>query len=159
MLFKDKLKQYRLENKLTQDELANQIFVSRTLISKWENGVLYPSAENMNKLSVIMKEDVNSLLSDDEAKMLVLENNAQNNLSIIQKILYIISLILISSGVTLLIVGFVIPSDLTRPEDIVNSVNTITVICIMFKSLGGTMTFIGMLISIVTTFFKIKSSL
>lgn len=159
MLFKDKLKQYRLENKLTQDELANQIFVSRTLISKWENGVLYPSAENMNKLSVIMKEDVNSLLSDDEAKMLVLENNAQNNLSIIQKILYIISLILISSGVTLLIVGFVIPSDLTRPEDVVNSVNTITIICIMFKSLGGTMTFIGMLISIVTTFFKIKSSL
>ena len=159
MLFKDKLKQYRLENKLTQDELANQILVSRTLISKWENGVLYPSAENMNKLSVIMKEDVNSLLSDDEAKMLVLENNSQNNLSIIQKILYIISLILISSGVTLLIVGFVIPSDLTRPEDVVNSVNTITVICIMFKSLGGTMTFIGMLISIVTTFFKIKSSL
>ena len=159
MLFKDKLKQYRLENKLTQDELASEIFVSRTLISKWENGVLYPSAENMNKLSVIMKEDVDSLLSDDEAKMLVLENNAQNNLSIIQKILYIISLILISSGVTLLIVGFVIPSDLTRPEDVVNSINTITVICIMFKSLGGTMTFIGTLISIVTTFFKIKSSL
>ena len=100
-----------------------------------------------------------SLLSDDEAKMLVLENNAQNNLSIIQKILYIISLILISSGVTLLIVGFVIPSDLTRPEDVVNSINTITVICIMIKSLGGTMTFIGTLISIVTTFFKIKSSL
>ena len=159
MLFKDKLKQYRLENKLTQDELASEIFVSRTLISKWENGVLYPSAENMNKLSVIMKEDVDSLLSDDEAKMLVLENNAQNNLSIIQKILYIISLILISSGVTLLIVGFIIPSDLMRPEDVINSINTITVICIMFKSLGGTMTFIGTLISIVTTFFKIKSSL
>ena len=142
MKFREKLKTYREENNMTQSDLASKLFVSRTLISKWENGVIYPSAENMRKLADLMKVDVNSLLSEEETKMIVLDNNSKN-FSLAQKIIYALSILLISCGITLLIVGFVFPSDLTRPEDLYNSVNTVTVICILMKAFGGILTFIG----------------
>ena len=157
MKFKEKLKCFREENHMTQSDLANKMFVSRTLISKWENGVVYPSAENMNKLSSLMNEDLNELLSDDETKLIVLDNNSKTDLNVFQKIVFIVSLILVSSGITMLIIGFVFPNDLTRPDDIYNSVNTITVICFMLKSLGGVMTFVGIASSLIATLFVIKN--
>ena len=36
MKFSEKLKKLRKDNNMTQDELAEKIFVSRTAISKWE---------------------------------------------------------------------------------------------------------------------------
>ena len=134
--------QLRRGKGVTQEELANHVGVSTQAVSKWENGVIYPSAENMRKLAELMKVDVNSLLSEEETKMIVLDNNSKN-FSIAQKIIYALSIILISCGITLLIVGFVFPSDLTRPEDLYNSVNTVTVICILMKTFGGILTFIG----------------
>ena len=142
MKFKERLKSFREENNMTQSDLASKLFVSRTLISKWENGVIYPSSENMNKLADLMNVNVNTLLSEEETKMIVLDNNSKN-FSLAQKIIYALAIILISSGITLLIVGFVFPNDLTRPEDLYNSVNTITVICLIMKIFGAIMTFIG----------------
>ena len=54
MLFKEKLKKYRVENNISQEELSSKLYVSRTLISKWENGVVYPSANNMENLANLM---------------------------------------------------------------------------------------------------------
>lgn len=142
MKFKERLKSFREENNMTQSDLASKLFVSRTLISKWENGVIYPSSENMNKLADLMNVNVNTLLSEEETKMIVLDNNSKN-FSLAQKIIYALAIILVSSGITLLIVGFVFPNDLTRPEDLYNSVNTITVICLIMKIFGAIMTFIG----------------
>jgi len=39
MEFGEKLKQLRKKKGLTQDELAEALYVSRTAISKWESGV------------------------------------------------------------------------------------------------------------------------
>ncbi len=155
MLFKDKLKKFRTENGITQADLAEKLYVSRTLISKWENGVIYPSASNMEKLSKLMDVDIDYLLSAEEAKLLALDASCRSGISISQKILYIISLILLVSGLTLLIVGFVFPQDLTRPSDVYNSVNTITVICFILKLLGAIMSVIGIAIAGITTL-KIK---
>ncbi|MBQ8545853.1 MAG: helix-turn-helix transcriptional regulator [Clostridia bacterium] len=152
MLFKERIKQFRAEKNLTQNDLADKLFVSRTLISKWENGVVYPNAQNMAKLAELMNVEVTELLSEQETKMLVLDNNS-DRITVFQKIIYIISLILISSGLTLLIIGFIFPNDLTRPEDIYNSVNTITVICFIMKIIGGIMALIGLISSIITTVF------
>ena len=63
MLFKDKLKQYRTENNISQEDLANKLFISRTLISKWENGVIYPSYSNMEKLAEIMGVSIEYLFT------------------------------------------------------------------------------------------------
>jgi len=147
LLFKDKLKKYRIENKISQEELANKLYVSRTLISKWENGVIYPSANNMEKLAALMMVDINYLLSDEETRTLALNSNKE--ISLTKRILYIISLILVSVGITLLIVGFIFPQDLIRPNDIYNSVNTITVICFTIKILGSIFFSIGIILALI----------
>lgn len=38
MEFNEKLQQLRKKNNLTQGQLAEQLFVSRTAVSKWESG-------------------------------------------------------------------------------------------------------------------------
>jgi transcriptional regulator with XRE-family HTH domain len=39
MEFNDKLQQLRKQKNLTQEELAAELYVSRTAVSKWESGV------------------------------------------------------------------------------------------------------------------------
>ncbi|HEK9647946.1 TPA: helix-turn-helix transcriptional regulator, partial [Streptococcus equi subsp. equi] len=40
--FAEQLKKYRLEKQLSQDALAEKLFISRQAISKWENGDATP---------------------------------------------------------------------------------------------------------------------
>lgn len=53
MEFKEQLKKYRTDANMTQEDLANKIFVSRTLISKWEAGTRYPSKDCLARLAVL----------------------------------------------------------------------------------------------------------
>ena len=46
MTFSEKLRKLRKEKGLTQEELARAVFVSRTLITKYESGAVYPTKEN-----------------------------------------------------------------------------------------------------------------
>ena len=50
MEFKDKLKALRKEKGLSQQELANAIFVSRSAVAKWENGLGLPGEESLEAL-------------------------------------------------------------------------------------------------------------
>lgn len=45
MEFNEKLQQLRTGKNLTQEQLAEQLYVSRTAISKWESGKGYPKGE------------------------------------------------------------------------------------------------------------------
>lgn len=45
------IKNFRLKKELTQEELGNIFFVSRQLISKWENGKSYPDLNQLIQLS------------------------------------------------------------------------------------------------------------
>ena len=51
MTFGEKLKGYRLQAKLTQDELAKKLFVDRTAITRWENNSRLPNIETVKKLA------------------------------------------------------------------------------------------------------------
>ena len=51
-MFCDKLKAYRKQKGITQEELARAIFVSRSLIAKYETGTAYPNKENLEKLAL-----------------------------------------------------------------------------------------------------------
>lgn len=157
MLFKDKLKQYRTENNISQEDLANKFFISRTLISKWENGVIYPSYSNMKKLAEIMGVSIDYLLSNEETKLITLNTNSKKDVTLTQKIIFLISIILLSVGITLLIVGFVFPQDLTRPNDIYNSVNTITIICFLLKIIGALFSLIGASLIGIFSFYIVKN--
>ena len=50
MEFKDKLKKLRTEQGLTQAQLAERLFVSRSTVAKWESGLGLPNAESMQLL-------------------------------------------------------------------------------------------------------------
>ena len=64
MTFGEKLKKLRTDNQLTQDELAEQIFVTRTAISKWETDKGYPSIESLKQLSALFHISIDELISD-----------------------------------------------------------------------------------------------
>ena len=48
---KDILKQLRLDAKLTQDELAERVFVTRQAVSRWETGETQPNTDTLKLLS------------------------------------------------------------------------------------------------------------
>ena len=49
-MFKDRLKELRKEQGLTQEELGKKIYVSRSTICKWEIGNGLPSEANLESL-------------------------------------------------------------------------------------------------------------
>ncbi len=80
MTFGQKLKKLRSENNLTQEQLADRIFVTRTAISKWETDNGYPSIDSLKALSNIFAISIDELISDAdiENKKLLDEKNARN---------------------------------------------------------------------------------
>ena len=68
MELKDRLKELRAKANLTQEDLANQIFVSRTLVSKWESGDRYPSKDNLARLAVLFQIPQDELIGGQKEK-------------------------------------------------------------------------------------------
>ena len=63
MEFNEKLKELRSSRGLTQEELAEALFVSRTAISKWESGRGYPSIDSLREISDFFSVTIDELLS------------------------------------------------------------------------------------------------
>lgn len=51
---------------MTQEQLAKQLFVSRTAISKWESARGYPNIESLKAISKLFSISIDQLLSGDE---------------------------------------------------------------------------------------------
>jgi transcriptional regulator with XRE-family HTH domain len=66
MEFNEKLQQLRKEKDLTQEQLADELYVSRTAISKWESGRGYPSIDSLKAISKLFGVSVDDLLSGEE---------------------------------------------------------------------------------------------
>lgn len=66
MDFSDKLKELRKSKGITQEELANRIFVSRSVIAKYENGYTVPTQENAEKLAVFFGVKLSYLFDEEE---------------------------------------------------------------------------------------------
>lgn len=60
------IKEQRVKKEMTQEELAKEFFVSRPLISKWENGKSYPDLEQLLKLSDFFDLTLDELLKGDQ---------------------------------------------------------------------------------------------
>ena len=61
----EKLKTARLAKGMTQDELAQEIMVSRQTISGWENGKTYPDIISLIKFSDLLGVSLDSLVKGD----------------------------------------------------------------------------------------------
>ena len=59
---KDILYELRTRSGLSQDELAEQLFVTRQAVSRWENGETIPNTETLKRLSDFYKVSINTLL-------------------------------------------------------------------------------------------------
>ncbi|MGN0993898.1 MAG: helix-turn-helix domain-containing protein, partial [Butyricicoccus sp.] len=66
MEFNEKLQALRKQRGLTQEALAEALFVSRTAISKWESGRGYPSIASLKEISRYFGISLDELLSSDE---------------------------------------------------------------------------------------------
>ena len=59
---KDILLQLRTQKGLSQDELAEKLFVTRQAVSRWENGETTPNTETLKRLSALFDVSINTLL-------------------------------------------------------------------------------------------------
>ena len=66
MEFNKKLQELRKQRGLTQDALAERLYVSRTAVSKWESGRGYPSIDSLKAIAQFFSITVDELLSSDE---------------------------------------------------------------------------------------------
>lgn len=74
MNFNQKLQSLRKEKNITQQELAEALFVSRTAISKWESGKGYPSIDSLKLLAEFFSVTVDELLSCDQLMIIAEED-------------------------------------------------------------------------------------
>jgi transcriptional regulator with XRE-family HTH domain len=68
MKFNENLKYLRKEAGLTQEQLAEQLNVSRQAVTKWESGQSLPDIENLKEISMIFSVTIDSLVGEIESK-------------------------------------------------------------------------------------------
>ena len=66
MEFNEKLQELRKSKGLTQEELAEKLFVSRTAISKWESGRGYPGIDSLKEISRYFSVTIDELICPEE---------------------------------------------------------------------------------------------
>lgn len=78
MEFHEKLQELRKGRGLTQEELAEALYVSRTAISKWESGRGYPSIDSLKEISGYFSVTIDTLLSSDKLLSIAEKENKTN---------------------------------------------------------------------------------
>ena len=76
--FHEKLQELRKSRGLTQEELAEALFVSRTAISKWESGRGYPSIDSLKEISKFFSVTIDDLLSGEKLISIAEKENKSN---------------------------------------------------------------------------------
>ncbi len=85
-----KIKALRKEKSLTQDDLANELMVTRQVISKWEHGYSLPSVDLIIELSKLLSVPIDDLLCLSEGEIVIDESNifkGHNRKYIVDKII------------------------------------------------------------------------
>jgi len=89
------IKKYRKRDKISQEELAEKIYVSRQSISNWENDRSYPDIHNIMMMSVIFKVSIDDLVQGDVNVMKHdIDKKSWNKWSYIMMLTFIVSVFL-----------------------------------------------------------------
>ena len=80
MIFADTLKNLRTVKGLSQQALAEKMFVTKSAVSRWEKGSRLPDAAMMSRLAEVLGVDVNVLLnavaqSDECPNVIMVDDN------------------------------------------------------------------------------------
>ena len=87
MEFNEKLQELRKQKGLTQEELAEILFVSRTAVSKWESGRGMPSIDSLKAISKFFAVTLDDLLSSEELLVIAEDDHKQKEMHI-QDLIY-----------------------------------------------------------------------
>ena len=101
-MFKDKLKELRIQKGISQYELADKLYVSRSAIAKWENGNGIPSDVNLEAICEFFGVEEEWLLDRKDIKKMV-ENLDKKNSKVLWFVLGIVTPLLL---ILLSILGF-----------------------------------------------------
>ena len=69
MELKEHLKEHRNRLGLSQEDVAERIFVSRQTISNWENDKTYPDMQSLLLLSRLFDTSIDDLVKGDAARI------------------------------------------------------------------------------------------
>lgn len=78
MEFGEKIQKLRNENKWTQEQLAEKLYVSRTAVSKWESGKGYPNIDSLKDIAKLFNTTIDELLSGEEIIDIAKKENTSN---------------------------------------------------------------------------------
>lgn len=78
MEFSEKLQELRKSKGLTQEELAETLYVSRTAVSKWESGRGYPNIDSLKEISKFFSVSIDDLLSSEKLLSIAEKENKSN---------------------------------------------------------------------------------
>lgn len=95
MEFSEKLKTLRNKKGITQEELANAIYVSRSAVAKWENGLGLPCEESIGLLCNYFETTKDDLLHENE------KESVQKN----RKILKYKKLLIVACSILVLVIA------------------------------------------------------
>lgn len=73
-----KIQKLRKQHSLTQEQLAEKLFVSRTAVSKWETGRGMPSMESLQMIAKLFQITLDELLSAEEVVIIAESENKEN---------------------------------------------------------------------------------
>ena len=87
MEFHEKLQELRKRKGLTQEELAEHLYVSRTAISKWESGRGFPNIESLKAIAKFFSVSLDELLSG-EALLVIAEEDHREKGRVFRDLLF-----------------------------------------------------------------------
>ena len=74
----EKIQKLRNENKWTQEQLAEKLYVSRMAVSKWESGKGYPNIDSLKDIAKLFNKTIDELLSSEEIIDIAKRENTSN---------------------------------------------------------------------------------
>lgn len=99
MNLKDKLIKLRKDNNLTQDELAEKLYVSRQTVSNWENGKFYPDIETLILISNTFNVSLDDLLKSDKKVIKDIDKKIRSHKKLVITIITLLAVLTSSLGI------------------------------------------------------------
>lgn len=91
MKFSEKLQKLRKEKKLSQEQLAEMLEVSRQSVSKWESGLTYPEMDKLIALCKIFNCTLDDLTNDEVSDIVIKQKQQTNLTNMIDELLNLIN--------------------------------------------------------------------
>ena len=94
MALNDNIKKFREEKNLTQQQLADKLYVSRQTVCRWEKGSRCPDLITAKKLALELDVSVDELISDEDVKDLQVNYRILDFIQIVGAVFLAITILL-----------------------------------------------------------------